>query len=474
MHIHLGFAVLGRPLEQKRPQQKWPPVCWICCLWEQSIDSSLLTWLENRQCQVTIKLPLSGTVYCVSVSQYTTVHDFEGGLLFRQDWHQSVNQSLLYAWADVQVYIYRKTYWSQLLARVKSSWFVLAMAVPLNGWCSKPISYSWTPLSRTNSLLSRTKWNFPWICPYFFSHLLWAISNSVISNTLLSRTVSCSPKLKSTPAISNFSMFRRNICQHQSGSAVKAPPDKMYWKLRNGSIDMFAVTKAKSDWLLNKCSRRSSIKKWSVKSIAWLVNHSWVVLQSFWGGVHATTTSNRNYLVDFGHTHFLEWHAYAVHIFSNMSATSATGVKLGAKIAFKHSAWQHESVATDSTAAAFSELSWTVGYSFVGQSRRSDCRMQDNPYRALGRSIFTPTTPYGWGFPTPRNFRTIPTPRKNFRAIPPPRNRNFTQFPAPRNCPEIVPKYSLPLPRRYVIIVPFPSFPFLRYMDAGAWERGCW
>ena len=31
-----------------------------------------------------------------------------------------------------------------------------------------------------------------------------AISNSAISNTSLSRTVSRSPKLKSTPAISNF------------------------------------------------------------------------------------------------------------------------------------------------------------------------------------------------------------------------------------------------------------------------------
>ena len=59
------------------------------------------------------------------------------------------------------------------------------------------------------------------------------ILNSVISNTPLSRTVSCSSKLKSTPAISNFSAFQRNIRQHQSGSAVKAPRDKMYWKLRN-------------------------------------------------------------------------------------------------------------------------------------------------------------------------------------------------------------------------------------------------
>ena len=44
-----------------------------------------------------------------------------------------------------------------------------------------------------------------------------AVSNSVISNTPLSRTVSHSPYLKSTPAISNFSTFLRNIRQHQSG-----------------------------------------------------------------------------------------------------------------------------------------------------------------------------------------------------------------------------------------------------------------
>ena len=55
-----------------------------------------------------------------------------------------------------------------------------------------------------------------------------AMSNSVISNTPLSRTVSRSPYLKSTPAISNFITFRRNIGQNQSGSAVKAPRVKMY------------------------------------------------------------------------------------------------------------------------------------------------------------------------------------------------------------------------------------------------------
>ena len=75
-----------------------------------------------------------------------------------------------------------------------------------------------------------------------------AMSNSVISNTPLSRTVSLSPWLKSTPAISNFVTFRRNTGQHQSGSAVKAPPDKMYWKAEK-CIDVFLVTKAKSNWL---------------------------------------------------------------------------------------------------------------------------------------------------------------------------------------------------------------------------------
>ena len=83
---------------------------------------------------------------------------------------------------------------------------------------------------------------FPLDLPLFFSNLLWAILNSVISNTPLSRTVSRSPKRKTTPAISNFITFQRNTGQHQSGSAVKAPPDKMseswemYWCVHsNGS-----------------------------------------------------------------------------------------------------------------------------------------------------------------------------------------------------------------------------------------------
>ena len=42
---------------------------------------------------------------------------------------------------------------------------------------------------------SRTEWYFPWICPCFCCHLLWAVSNSVISNTPLSRTVPDSPWL---------------------------------------------------------------------------------------------------------------------------------------------------------------------------------------------------------------------------------------------------------------------------------------
>ena len=97
--------------------------------------------------------------------------------------------------------------------------------------------YSWTPLcrtrlSRTPRYLEQNKISLGF-APRFFSHLLGAISNSVISDTPLSRTVSRSPWLKSTPATSNFITFRRNTGQHQSGSAVKAPPDKMHWKLRN-------------------------------------------------------------------------------------------------------------------------------------------------------------------------------------------------------------------------------------------------
>ena len=58
--------------------------------------------------------------------------------------------------------------------------------------------YSWTPLcwtrlSRTPRDLEQNTVGFPLDLPSFFSHLLWAILNLVISNTPLSRIVSRSP-----------------------------------------------------------------------------------------------------------------------------------------------------------------------------------------------------------------------------------------------------------------------------------------
>ena len=66
------------------------------------------------------------------------------------------------------------------------------------------------------------------------------LNPATVCRTWLSRTprylelfLNRSPWLKSTPAISNFIIFWRNTGQHWSGSAVKAPPGKMYWKPRN-------------------------------------------------------------------------------------------------------------------------------------------------------------------------------------------------------------------------------------------------
>ena len=75
------------------------------------------------------------------------------------------------------------------------------------------------------------------------------------------------------------------------------------------------------DW--NRHSRTSSITKvvGKVNQVVGkpLMGCSAVILEpSFWSA-HATTTRNRNSLVDFGLTHFLEWNAYAALIFSNMT-----------------------------------------------------------------------------------------------------------------------------------------------------------
>ena len=90
----------------------------------------------------------------------------------------------------------------------------------------------------SNSPLSRTELDFPWICPCFFSPLLWVTSNSVISNTPLSRTVSRSPELKSTPTISNFLLRSEetlvNISQEvQSRHLLTRCTEswEMYWRV---------------------------------------------------------------------------------------------------------------------------------------------------------------------------------------------------------------------------------------------------
>ena len=86
-----------------------------------------------------------------------------------------------------------------------------------------------------------------WISLFFFSsHLLWAILNSVTSNTHYLKLFLA--PLSSTLAILNFITVQRHTGQHQSGSAVKAPPDKMYRKLRK-VLTCSCVTKTKSDWL---------------------------------------------------------------------------------------------------------------------------------------------------------------------------------------------------------------------------------
>ena len=87
----------------------------------------------------------------------------------------------------------------------------------------------------------------PLVC---FSHLLWAISNSVISNTPLSRTVSLSPYLKSIQAISNFNTFRRNtlVNIYHSRKCSQGTSWQNVLKAEK-CIDVLTVTKAKSNWL---------------------------------------------------------------------------------------------------------------------------------------------------------------------------------------------------------------------------------
>ena len=60
-------------------------------------------------------------------------------------------------------------------------------------------------LVNSKPLLFRRKIEFPWIYPDVFSHLLSAISNSVILNSLLFRTHRSFPTPKINPVISNLS-----------------------------------------------------------------------------------------------------------------------------------------------------------------------------------------------------------------------------------------------------------------------------
>ena len=96
--------------------------------------------------------------------------------------------------------------------------FRLEAYSPLRFRCKndkKEFTYSRTPLFRTRlirslekSPLFRRKIKFPWIYPYVFSHLLSAISNSVITNSRYFELIVLSLHLKSTP------LFR--TCQKQS------------------------------------------------------------------------------------------------------------------------------------------------------------------------------------------------------------------------------------------------------------------
>ena len=70
-----------------------------------------------------------------------------------------------------------------------------------------------------NSRLSRTYTHFPWICPCFFSHSYSVISNSVIANSPLSRTIFCSPSGPNQPRLSRTLMTklinkRQNVSEH--------------------------------------------------------------------------------------------------------------------------------------------------------------------------------------------------------------------------------------------------------------------
>ena len=90
---------------------------------------------------------------------------------------------------------------------------------------------------------------FPLDLPVFFQSFTMGIWSSGISNTPLSRTVSLSPYSSNRPRLlANFITFRRNTGQHISGSASRHLLTRCILKA-DKCIDVFLVTKAKSNWL---------------------------------------------------------------------------------------------------------------------------------------------------------------------------------------------------------------------------------
>ena len=96
-------------------------------------------------------------------------------------------------------------------------------------WKRKTL-YSWTRLSRTPRYLEQNRISLGFA-------LVFAVIYYGLSRTRLSRPpryleLFLAP-LSSNQPLSNCVTLGRNSGQNQSGSAVKAPRGKMYWKLRN-------------------------------------------------------------------------------------------------------------------------------------------------------------------------------------------------------------------------------------------------
>ena len=138
------------------------------------------------------------------------------------------------------------------------------------------LHYSWTPLCHTR--LSRTpryleqNIGFPLDLPLFFQS--FSISFS-ISNTPLPRTVSLSPWLKSTLAILNFIVPKK----HWSTSVRKCSQGTSWQDVLKADkcIDVFMVTKAKSDWLdlLLRMQKATSCWYLLILGIKFQSSHGW-------------------------------------------------------------------------------------------------------------------------------------------------------------------------------------------------------